>query len=225
MPQWSTAERRLSLVELWARYGNRCLQGHLNCPEPEHYIHRQPVVITSYKLVKVKCKDCNGNDMLDREGNPLYADTFHKVASVVSKDSISRLYELKESQVVKDWIAEDREARAYINRIVSRNLHRIPEKGALRGRFNAISRDIFFDSQPQFYLESIGVSGLTFKPFAKVRVASGSVRLHVNIDRPLKNVSKNRRRKAIRYNKCLPADVQDRIEQLCKLAVSKFLSK
>jgi len=37
-PRWATAVRKARLVELWARYGNRCLQGHKTCPDPEHYV-------------------------------------------------------------------------------------------------------------------------------------------------------------------------------------------
>ena len=37
-PRWATAVRRARLVELWHRYGNRCLQGHRTCPDPTHYV-------------------------------------------------------------------------------------------------------------------------------------------------------------------------------------------
>src|SRR4030042_603682 len=127
--------------------------------------------------------------------------------------------------LIKDWVADDREARSYLNRIISRSLHRIPEVGALRGQFNAISRDIYFDSQPQYYLEALGISGLTFKPFAKIRIASSYARLHVDIAEPLKVVSKNKRRKAIRYGKDLPVEVQKQVESICNRAIAHYLSK
>jgi len=126
--------------------------------------------------------------------------------------------------LIKDWVADDREAKAYLNRIISRMLHHIPEVGALRGQFNAISRDIYFDSQPQYYLESLGVSGLTFKPFAKIRIASSFARLHVDIAEPLKAVSKNKRRKAIRYGQTLPVEVQKQVEAICNRAIAHYLS-
>jgi hypothetical protein len=103
-------------------------------------------------------------------------------------------------------------------------LHHIPEVGALRGQFNAISRDIYFEGQPQYYLESLGVSGLTFKPFAKIRIASSFARLHVDIAEPLKAVSKNKRRKAIRYGQTLPVEIQKQVEAICNRAIAHFLS-
>jgi hypothetical protein len=127
--------------------------------------------------------------------------------------------------LIKDWVADDREARAYLNRIMSRQLHRIPEIGALRGSFNAISRDIYFESQPQYYIESLGISGITFKPFAKIRIASSFTRLHVDIAEPLKAVSKNKRRKAIRYGHSLPVEIQRQVEEICNRAIAHYLSK
>jgi hypothetical protein len=47
-PRWATAARKARLVELWARYGNRCLQGHRTCPDPSHYV---PVSSTGQALV------------------------------------------------------------------------------------------------------------------------------------------------------------------------------
>ena len=126
--------------------------------------------------------------------------------------------------LIKDWIADDREARAYLNRIISRSLHRIPEIGALRGSFNAISRDIYHDKQPQYYLEALGISGLTFRPFAKIRIASSFTRLHVDIGEPLKAVSKHKRRKAIRYGQSLPVEVQKQVEEICNRAIAHYLS-
>jgi hypothetical protein len=127
--------------------------------------------------------------------------------------------------LIKDWVADDREAKAYLNRIISRSLHRIPEIGSLRGSFNAISRDIYFDRQPQYYLEALGISGLTFKPFAKIRIASSFTRLHVDIAEPLKAVSKNKRRKAIRYRQSLPVEIQKQVEAICNRAIAHYLSK
>jgi hypothetical protein len=127
--------------------------------------------------------------------------------------------------LINDWVADDREARAYLNRIMSRQLHRIPEIGTLRGSFNAISRDIYFESQPQYYIESLGISGITFKPFAKIRIASSFTRLHVDIAEPLKAVSKNKRRKAIRYGHALPVEIQRQVEEICNRAIAHYLSK
>ena len=131
-------------------------------------------------------------------------------------------YEPFIDSVIKDWIAEDREARSYLLRLQRQVLHRIPERGSLRGTFNAISRTIYHDNQPRYYLEGIGISGLTFIPFAKVRLASSFTRLHVDIGDILKGLSKNKRRKAVRYAKALPVEAQREVERLCSRAVAHY---
>ena len=134
-------------------------------------------------------------------------------------------YEYYVKGLVKDWVADDREENSFMYRVIKANLHRIPERGALRGRFNFVSRDIYHDSQPQYYLEAIGLDAVKFKPFAKIRIASGYTRLHVDIDEPLKVLSKHKKRKAIRYGKGLPVDVQKQVESICNLAIARYLSK
>lgn len=105
-----------------------------------------------------------------------------------------------------------------------RQMHGLAERGPVKGRFNAIGRDVFFGQQSQYYLEGLGISGLTFKPFAKVRVASGYVYLFVDIGDTLKGLSKSKRRKGIRYGKALPAAVQDEIDQACNRAIRRYLA-
>jgi hypothetical protein len=94
----------------------------------------------------------------------------------------------------------------------------------LRGQFSAIAKDIFYPEQPSHYVEGLGISGLTFKPFAKVRIASSYMRLFVDLGDTLKSVPKVKRRKAIRYGKALPPEVERRIEQAVRQAVKHYLS-
>lgn len=198
MPKWASPERQAHLVKLWGDYGNRCLQGHSACFDLTHYILETP------KALK-----------LPYASKPYY----------VPQLELIRLYDLVERQVIQDWIREDREARAYLNRLMSRSLHRLPELGSLRGTFNAISRDIYHDNQPQYFIEALGISGVTLRPFARVRIASSYTHLHVDIAQPLKALSKNRKRKCIRYMKPLPVAVEVDIQELCNLAIAKYLSK
>jgi len=105
-----------------------------------------------------------------------------------------------------------------------KRLHSLAERRyPLRGQFNNISRDIFYAKQPQFYLLGLGISGLTFKPFAKIRLSSSYVSLYVDLSDSLRMVSKAKRRKAIRYGKPLPLELQREIGQACKLAVGHYL--
>ena len=93
----------------------------------------------------------------------------------------------------------------------------------MRGQFNNIGKDIFYAKQPQFYLLGLGISGLTFKPFAQVRIASSYVSLYVDLSDSLMSISKARRRKFVRYGKPIPLELQGKINQTCKLAVQHYL--
>ena len=88
----------------------------------------------------------------------------------------------------------------------------------MRGRFNTIAKDRFYAEQPEYYLEGIGISGLTFKPFAKVRLASSFMHLHIDLGDSLKGIGKNQRRKAIRYGR-----VSEAINQKVRQAVRHYL--
>ena len=133
-------------------------------------------------------------------------------------------YEPFTEAVIADWKADDRAQRALELRAEQRALHGLGECGRPRGRFSAVGRDIFFGQQAQYYLEGLGISGLTFKPFAKVRLASSYVNLFVEIGEALRNTSKSKRRKAIRYGKALPRTVQEAVDRACNKAVRHYLS-
>jgi hypothetical protein len=223
MPKWATNERQAQLLDLWAKYGNRCLLGHTACDDFEHYIYRKPKPLFGIEA-KLKVCEKDGVPILDRNGNPLMTVEYKPIPHWVTTPEVIRLYELKLAEVIGDWIAEDKQAKAYERKAIARLLHTIPEVGALRGQFNAISRDIYHESQPTYFIECLGISGLTFKPFAKVRIASSYVRLHVDLKAPLANVSKNRRRKYIRYGKGLPIEVQKEVELTCNKAIAHYLS-
>jgi hypothetical protein len=134
-------------------------------------------------------------------------------------------YEIFIDNLVADWIADDRaqkqaEWKAEFEARHSTNERTYP----LHGRFSGIGQDIYYDNQPAYYLEGLGVSGLTFKPFAKLRLASSYVRLHVDLEDILKPVSKSQKRKAIRYGK-IPTDLQDKINDRCWQAVKHYANQ
>jgi len=134
-------------------------------------------------------------------------------------------YEIFIDNLVADWIADDRaqkqaEWKAEFEARHSTNERTYP----LHGRFSGIGQDIYYDNQPEFYLEGLGISGLTFKPFAKLRLASSYVRLHVDLEDILKPVSKSQKRKAIRYGK-IPTDLQDKINDRCWQAVKHYANQ
>jgi len=224
MPKWATNERQAQTLDLWAKYGNRCLLGHTACDDFEHYIYRKPKPLFGIKPKPIKCVDRYGNPILDNNGQPLWTVEYKLIPDWVTNPEVIRLYDLKLAEVIEDWIREDKQAKAYERKAISRMLHLIPEVGALRGQFNAISRDIYHESQPIYFIECLGISGLTFKPFAKVRIASSYTRLFVDLQAPLTSVSKNRKRKYIRYGKGLPMGVERQVELSVNKAIAHYLS-
>ena len=84
--------------------------------------------------------------------------------------------------------------------------------------------DIFHDQQPIYYREGLGMNGLTLTPFAKVKISSSYMRLYVDLGNSLREVSKNKRRKAVRYGKQLPKSIEQRIAEQVWLAVRDYLN-
>ena len=133
-------------------------------------------------------------------------------------------YEVFIEHLIADWKADDREQRQAEWQAEQRQLHSLGERRyPLHGQFSAIGKDIFYARQHQYYLLGLAINGLTFRPFAKVRLASSFVHLYIDLGDTLKGVSKTKRRKAIRYGKALPDEIQRQINELCSLAVRHYL--
>ena len=223
MPKWVNPERQAQLLELWAIYGNRCLLGHRACDDFEHYLYHRPKPLFGV-LPTLKTCEKNGVPILDSEGKPLMTVEYKSIPHWITQPEVIRLYDLRIAEVIEDWVREDRQSRAFEGKAIARLLHTIPEVGKLRGEFSAIGREIYLDSQPQYYVECLGISGLNFKPFAKVRIASSYTRLLVDLQAPLSRVSKNRKRKYLRYGKGLPMDIAKEVELSCNKAIAHYLS-
>jgi len=133
-------------------------------------------------------------------------------------------YEIYIEGLIGDWKADDKSQLSADWLEELKRLHSLAERRyPLRGQFSSIAKDIFFSQQPLYYLVGLGISGLTYKPFAKVRLASSYVNLFVDLGDTLKGVSKTKRRKAIRYGTPLPLEKQREVEQVCRLAVRHYL--
>jgi len=134
-------------------------------------------------------------------------------------------YEVYIEGLIADWQTDDRQQDSVDWQEERKRLHSLGERHyPLRGQFSNIAKDIFYARQPLYYLLGYGISGLTFKPFAKVRLASSFVNLYVDLGDSLKDMSKNKRRKAIRYGKALPIEKQREVELVCRLAVKHYLN-
>lgn len=224
LPKWSTPKRRAKLLELWLKFGNQCLYGHNACPNPEHYIHVIAEGVTIGKPVIIPCVDRQGVRQLDALGKPITLTLYKPVTVPTFTAEYTRLYDLKAEQFIEYCKADDRESRAIELKLEAIRLHSLAEpRTPLRGRFSAISQDIWKSNQPLYYIEGIGISALTLEPFVRVRLKSSFMRLYVNLGDTLRELSKNKKRKAIRYNKPLPQSVENQIRQLVKYSVLDYL--
>ena len=236
-PKWARPERQDHLVQLFVRYGNQCLLGHTACHNPEHYVHDYGKSVLVPHAVNIPCQDTHGNPIRDEQGNQLYVTVYKLVRDFLHDRQVRKvdmtgdgdlhlcgLYELKAESIIKDWIADDRaQAQADWQAEYEARHRDTDRRFPVRGNFNAISKEVFYDSQPQYYLEAIGMNALTLQPFAKVRLASSWMGLHVDLQDSLKGLSKSKKRKAIRYGK-IPREVKDRVEDTCWQAVKDYFS-
>ena len=189
-PKWSTPARKEYLVKLWTKYGNKCLLGHTACPILSHYVHYDSKMVVVPHAKAVPCVDTQGNPLKDSQGNPLYMTAFELRKGYLRTKRIDRLYELKSEAIVKDWIAEDKKQANNNWKAEFEARHKADNRVyPLHGKFSGIAQEVYYDSQPRYYLENLGFSGLTFKPFAKLRLASSNVRLFVDISGVLKPLS------------------------------------
>ncbi len=134
-------------------------------------------------------------------------------------------YEIYIESLIDDWKAEDRQQARLEWEAESKAMHSLGERRLpIEGRFNNISMDIFHDKQPLFYLEGLGMDGLILQPFARVKIASSYMRLYVSLGDSLRGISKNKRRKAIRYGKQLPKSIKERIAEKVSLAVRDYIN-
>lgn len=133
-------------------------------------------------------------------------------------------YEVYIDALIGDWKSEDREQARLEWELERKALHDLGERRyPIAGRFNNISYDIWHAQQPAYYLEALGISGITLTPFAKIKLGSSFMRLYVDLGDSLRGASKNQRRKAIRYGKVLPKVIDERVAETIREAVRHYL--
>ena len=134
-------------------------------------------------------------------------------------------YSVFSELLISDWKQADREDLNALWQAERKRFHSLGERTyPLRGQFSAISKTIYAEQQPLYYLDGQSISGLTFTPFVRVRIASSYIRLYVDLGDILRQVSKSKRRKAIRYGKPLPRSVKQEISHRVLLAVKDYYS-
>ena len=126
--------------------------------------------------------------------------------------------------LIRDWQSDDRKQANLEWEVESKALHALSQRHLpVNGQFNAVSRDIYHDNQPLYYIEGYGLSALNLKPFVKVRLSSTYMRLYINLGDTLKRLSKNKRRKIVRYDKGgLPLEIEKLVNQIIREAVRDY---
>lgn len=133
-------------------------------------------------------------------------------------------YDSEVKRIMTYWKLDDREARRALWEVERKAIHALNEKPYHNGRFGSISSVIWHESQPLYYIDGLGMNGLTCKPFVKVKLSSSYQHLYVDLGESLRNVSKNRKRKAIRYGKPLPNQVSEIVSNKASEAVLHYLN-
>jgi len=120
-------------------------------------------------------------------------------------------YSKEAEALIEYWKEDDREARAYELKLIKREQNRLYERKPTRRMFDP---EVFFNSQPVYYIEGLGVSA-DFKPVVKIRLASSRIVMFID----LSELSKNQLRKALRYGHLEP------VRELINKAVRRRLGE
>ena len=228
MAKWPTPRRQSLLVRLFVESGGFCVYGHSPCTGELH-----TETVTACAWGRTDCMSPMPQGELCRyppeDGKPhLPCETVSRTRHVwrcaygvaSCPFPFGSHYEPYIDRLIREWVSQDKSQRQAQWNAERQELHRLSDRREpVRGQFNATSRDIYFASQPTYYFEGIGMSGLTLRPFARIRIASSHIELFVDLGDTLRPLSKNRRRKAIRYGKSLPVEASNRVDKLCQLAV------
>jgi len=215
LPKWATLDRRNVLVQLFLSSGGFCVYGHKPCIG---YWEKTELTACAWgKFCHKPMPDgqlCRYKPEPDKPHLPCRCVTIKKTrwhcayGDYPCYKRFESHYENFAETLIADWKHLDTEQSQADWEAERKALHSLGERTyPARGQFSAVSRDIYAESQPLYYLDGQAVSGLTFTPFVRVRIASSYIRLYVDLGEALRQVSKSKRRKAIRYGKALPETV------------------
>ncbi len=202
-PQWATPQRRALLVRLFEQSGGFCVHGHRPCPDPlhhfEYWINGADLVVEATEYI--------------REPAPCKAS---ETGFVIAKKPVKVFRKIHISGLIDQWKQDDRDKAQALRKRELQLMHQAPDHKGWGRRFDPVAREQFLLAQPPYYLDAIGISGLTFTRIAKVRIPSTC--MHLFVDVPKQSI--NQRRKARRYGKGTGT-----VDEKCFLAVKDFWSK
>jgi len=230
LPKWATLDRRNSLVQLFLDSGGFCVYGHKPCIG--YFTQTQITACVWGKTCSNPMPDgqlCRYKPEAGKPHLPCQYVTFTRnlwhcgYGDYPCYKPFGSHYENYADTLIADWKRLDKEQRLADWEVERKALHQLGDRSyPVRGQFSAVSRDIYAESQPLYYLEGQAVSGITLKPFVRVRIASSYIRLYVDLGEALRQVSKNTRRKAIRYGKPLPPTTRVAIMRKVMEAVKDY---
>lgn len=205
-PSWATPKRRRALARLAVCSANRCLQGHPVCPIAEHYVAENKRLFTVAANVV--------HQYVDDDGQRVTVEGVKLTTAVVTTKTQERLYDRLSEELIAEWKAYDRTAKAEAARQEGTELHHCFDDKGWGCRFDPAAKDVFFAQQPSHYVEGMGINPLTFHKTAKIRVSSSPVRLFVDCHKLSYNARKYlRRRKGI---------IAATTEEACQLAAEHY---
>lgn len=232
VPNWVNPSRQAVLVKLFQQSSGFCTFGHYPCQGKW-----QTTTTTVCKWGNICSKPMPDGELCryrPQDGKPhlpcqtltVVVTKWHCAYGHSCYLPYDSHFEIYANRLIREWVSDDKGARLDNWKAESEKLHSLGEtKEPIRGRFSNISREIILANQPTYYLDGLGISGLTFTPFAKIRIANTYLYIYVDLGNSLKAVSKNRRRKAIRHGKPLPQSATDTVAGKCSIAARHYLSR
>ncbi|MBI2858069.1 MAG: hypothetical protein HYX90_03225 [Chloroflexi bacterium] len=216
-PRWATPERLALLAKIAAFYVGKTgwqvdiLSGKVTHPEYQAVVEGEDFVVESssyyYKIDQT---------------HPIVEDG-RVVGCPIVKAPVTVMRKWHRNGLIDDWVAEDREQRAVERLEEQKRLHATSDRNVpMRGRFSAVSRDVYHDAQPLYYIEAIGLSAVTLRPFAKVRIPSSYTYVYVDIGACFRPLSRNKRKKLVKYARGIPVDVEHAISATVLMAIRRI---
>ena len=202
-PLWATPARQQRLVELFQKYGNRCLLGHYLCSEATHYYADAPYTPVRYVVA---------ND----GGKLVPIGTIPDRHCPQTESTPERLHEKRLKDTAATWQADDREERLAEKKRIEQPLP-AGEFGQWGSRFDPVQREVFTASRPEYYLLALTFDPVAQRRIAEVRIPSSHIHLLVTVP---KGVSAHKRRKLRREGKAVPA--APTVEETCTAAVKHY---
>lgn len=206
LPKWATPERLQHLTQLAEKTGGGCLLGYR--PPEATYHHLFSVgffeltiadIVVDGDSSKCVCQHCPHQYRTYIDGTDVIVDTV-EMSWRVEKDAIYKKPVIirrprHQPGLIDDWKTDDREARSEQRRKANRLAEGTNDLTGWGRRFDPIEREKFFERQSPYYLEATGISGLTFRPIAKVRIPSTNDSLFVDVPKHLRNKMTRSQRK------------------------------